>query len=118
MIAVLFVFVSGAFSALFISSHEYIKAFIVSVFGLILMLSVIKSLEARCNELIIKKLCYIYVLIDITPGGDGAGAKTIKKILREIAVDICGIGQYSYWMKWEAYWKNNFKEKDDEKETH
>lgn len=109
MIAVLFVFVSGAFSALFISSHEYIKAFIVAIFGLILMLSVIKSLEARCNELIIKKLCYIYVLLDMCQGAPTV-MKAIKRILKELALDACGIGQHSYWLKWEAYWKNHFKE--------
>ena len=112
MIAVLFVFVSGAFSALFISSHEYIKAFIVAIFGLILMLSVIKSLEARCNELIIKKLCYIYVLLDMCQGAPTV-MKAIKRVLKELALDACGVGQHSYWLKWEAYWKNHFKEDED-----
>lgn len=112
MIAVLFIFVSGAFSALFISSHEYIKAFIVAIFGLILMLSVIKSLEARCNELIIKKLCYIYVLLDMCQGAPTV-MKAIKRILKELALDACGVGQHSYWLKWEAYWRNRFKEKED-----
>ena len=109
MIAVLFVFVSGAFSALFISSHEYIKAFIVVIFGLILMLSVIKSLEARCNEMIIKKLCYVYVLLDMCQGAPTV-MKAIKRVLKELALDACGVGQHSYWLKWEAYWKNHFKE--------
>lgn len=112
MIAVLFIFVSGAFSALFISSHEYIKAFVVAIFGLILMLSVIKSLEARCNELIIKKLCYIYVLLDMCQGAPTV-MKAIKRILKELALDACGVGQHSYWLKWEAYWRNHFKEKED-----
>ena len=112
MIAVLFVFVSGAFSALFISSHEYIKAFIVAIFGLILMLSVIKSLEARCNELIIKKLCYIYVLLDMCQGAPTV-MKAIKRVLKELALDACGVGQHSYWLKWEAYWKNHFKEDEN-----
>ena len=112
MLAVLFVFVSGAFSALFISSHEYIKAFIVAIFGLILMLSVIKSLEARCNELIIKKLCYIYTFMDMMP--ESVVAKQIRRVLKEIALDTCGIGYYNYWLKWEAYFKKNFEQIKEE----
>ena len=112
MFAAVLIFVTGAFSALFINNHEYVKAFLFVMLGLILILAVVRSLEARCNEMIIKKLCYIYVLLDMCQGAPTV-MKAIKRILKELALDACGVGQHSYWLKWEAYWKNQFKEDKD-----
>ena len=97
------IFLAGAFFAIFISSKMYILAGIIAICGFILMVSIIKNLKPKNEEIIIKKLTYLYSLMDIISERENSTlAKAFKRVLRELALDSCGVGCLSTWIKYES----------------
>lgn len=107
------IFLGGAFVGIFSSSGDRLSATLIAFATFILVAGVAKSMKDKVNELVIKKLCYIYAFMDMMP--ESVVAKQIRRVLREIALDTCGIGYYSYWLKWEAYFKKELQKNMEDK---
>lgn len=69
------------------------------------------------KELVIKKLCLLYVITcAIDPDDINKLAKHMRRILKEIALDACGMGQFTTWIKWEAYYRRQLLNKEERNE--
>ena len=112
-ISLVLIFVGGAFAGIFAKSGNKLSAFLITLAVFILMLGVIKSMNDKVDELVIKKLCYIYAFMDMMP--ESVVAKQIRRVLKEIALDTCGVGYYNIWLKWEAYFKKELQNKMEDK---
>ena len=68
------------------------------------------------KELVVKKLCLLYVITcAIDPEDNNKLAKFMRRILKELALDTCGMGQFTTWVKWEAYYRRQLlKEEKNE----
>lgn len=109
------VFLLGICSVICVEQKLWFLLVLVILLGLMFFIAIDKAFQKKNNELIIKKLCYIYVLFDCCGKIDSGFknsrvVKTMKKVLKEIALEACGPGQYSYWVKWESYFKKHFDE--------
>lgn len=106
------IFLAGAFFAIFVTFNNYILAPVVAICAFILIFGMAQLMKKQVNEVIIKKLCYIYAFMSMIPSNDVA--KQIRRVLKELAMDACGPGHYSYWLKWEAYFKNELNKHFEE----
>ena len=106
---VMMIFLAGAFFAICIMSNMIPAAVIIGIMGFILIIGLIGMMRRATNELVIKKLCYIYSFIAILPANNPI-SKTIRRTLKELALDTCGPGNYSLWLKWESYFNQKVNE--------
>lgn len=120
MISIL-LFLLGAAFTVFAYQKMWILCGLVAFFSFFLIIGVEKSLTERNSEAIIKKLTYIYVILSVISSDNNPNGrivtKVIRRILKEIALEVCGIKQYSMWVKWEAYHNkqlSNMTEKEKE----
>ena len=79
----------------------------------VLIFGMAQLMKKQVNEVIIKKLCYIYAFMSMMPSNDVA--KQIRRILKELAMDACGPGHYSVWLKWEAYFRDELNKHEEDK---
>lgn len=97
------IFLAGAFFAIFAMTNQWILASVVAICGFIIMIGLIRNWNPKNHEIILKKLTYLYVLMNIVPNMEGnAIMKSIKRVLKELALDTCGVGCLSIWIKYEA----------------
>lgn len=114
------VFVLGICSVICVEQKMWFLLVLVVLLGFIFFITIDKAFKKKNDELIIKKLCYVYALFDccgkINNYGEARVGKMIKKVLKEIALEACGPGHYSQWVKWESYFRKNFEDLLNKKE--
>lgn len=103
------IFLLGCAFALLAYQKMYLLAIMIAIVSFILIIGIEKLLRDSANkELIIQKLCYAYVIVDIHLDPKSTAAKAVKRTLKEIAVDIYGPGHYSLWLKWQSKFVDDF----------
>ena len=117
----LLIFVLGAVVVLLGYEKAFIWAIIVGMFALLCIYyqESILNVFYKDREFVIKKICFVYVTIELfyNDGSNNRIKKTILRVIKELAIDICGRGYLSQWIKWQAYFMQEYKKKAEEEKS-
>jgi hypothetical protein len=103
-------FAAGAGFVYFVLSKQYIWAIIMILLAILFIAAEQKTLNGYVKDDIIRKLTYVYSLIQYTESA--TVQKEMRKVLEELALDTCGMSMWSTWVKWLSYNQNKWKEKE------